>query len=175
MSDRKPRLFADWRFAISLAFLLMVGYLVLTGVSAIRQDAEKGRQIEALIASGRQADAEARRERDHLLTAQHRLLVRIDAYDARQRALLAYLRKHGVEIPTRFVQAPSFVKSPAGGGRRSSGSSPQAAPAQGGGSQGTPAPSSVGSTGPGKSDGHANPHAGSKRPSKAQGKSRGRK
>ena len=161
MSER-PRIFADWRFLAMLAFLLMVGYLVLTGVTAIqrtgeldRQNAAKSSQIDSLIKSGRQANADATRERQALLAAQQRLLIRLDTYDARQRALLAYLRKHGIEIPTRFVEVP-VTQTPAGGGRP--GSPPQSPPS---GSQpnpppvGPPAPSS----GPGKSDGHADPHA----------------
>lgn len=112
MKDRTRTL--DWRFLAMLAFLLMVAYLVLTGVVAIRDSAEKGHRIDSLIAAGQQADADASRERQALLDAQHRLLERLDAYDARQRDLLAYLRAHGIEIPTRFIQTPraSFTPTP---------------------------------------------------------------
>jgi len=106
------RLFADWRFAVSLGFLIMVSYLVLTGVVAIQQNAEKGRQIDALVTASHRADADASRQRDALLDSQARLLARLDAYDARQRALLAYLRAHGVQIPVRYVVAP---RTPGGG------------------------------------------------------------
>ena len=127
MTDH-PRLFADWRFMVSLAFLLMVGYLVLTGVSAMQQNADKDRrdairsaQINDLIAAGQRSNEAASRERQALLN-------RLSAYDARQRALLAYLRAHGVEIPTRFIEAPvtpggvsSVTRSPSAPQKPSSG------------------------------------------------------
>lgn len=106
MSDHSLRRTLDWRFLAMLAFLLMVAYLVVTGVSAIQQNSEKGHQIDALITAAQQADADATRQRDDLLAAQRVLLSRIDAYDARQQALLQYLRKHGIDIPTRFVEVP---------------------------------------------------------------------
>ena len=153
MSER-PRLFADWRFLAMLAFLLMVGYLVLTGVVAIQQNAEKGRQIDALVTASHRADADATRQRDALLDSQRRLLARLDAYDARQRALLAYLRKHGVEIPTRFIEAPV---TPGGGGSVTrSPSAPHRSPSSGQGGSGPifTQPPPQGIAAPGKSGGH---------------------
>ena len=147
MSER--RMFADWRFMVTLAFLLMVGYLVLTGVVAIQQNAEKGRQIDSLIAAGHRADDAATRQRDQLLASQNRLLARLDAYDARQRALLAYLRAHGIEIPTRFVVAP---RTPGVTSTRSHGA-PHRSSHGGGGSLFTPQPPpSIAA--PGNSAGH---------------------
>jgi len=113
----RPRVFADWRFLAMLAFLLMVGYLVLTGVVAIQQNAEKGRQIDALVASARQDAKDAAAERRDLLASQRALLSRIDSYDARQRALLAWLRKNGIDIPTRFVEVPATPSGTPSGGR----------------------------------------------------------
>jgi hypothetical protein len=113
MSER-PRTF-DWRFLAMLAFLLMVGYLVLTGVVAIQQNAEKGRQIDALISASQQADRSATRQRDALLASQRRLLSRLDSSEAQQRALLEYLRRHGVDIPTRFIEVP-VSRQPSGAG-----------------------------------------------------------
>lgn len=145
----RPRIFADWRFVVSLAFLLMVGYLVLTGVQAIQQNAEKSRQIDALITASHRADDAATRQRDELLTAQRHLLSRLDAYDARQRALLAYLRRHGIDIPTRFVDAPVIRQSSGSGLSR-----------PGGGTPGVPAThppkllQSPPPSGPGQSGGH---------------------
>ena len=125
MNDKRT---LDWRFLAMLTFFLMVGYLVLTGVVAIQQNAEKGRQIDSLITAAHRADDDASRQRDELLSAQHRLLTRLDAYDAQQRALLGYLRVHGVQIPTRFIEAPltpggagSVTRSPSAPHRPSSG------------------------------------------------------
>jgi len=130
----------DWRFLATLAFLLMVAYLVLTGVTAIQQDAKKDRQIDALIATAREDRAEAAEQ-------QLVLLRRIDAYDARQRSLLAWLRRNGIDIPTRFVEVPA---TPAG--RRPATPNPPAPSTQ--------PPQSVPTTAPGKSGTHA--HRGKK-------------
>lgn len=155
----RPRIF-DWRFLAMLAFLLMVSYLVLTGVTAIQQNAEKGRQIDSLIAAGERANADATRQRDDLLAAQRRLLSRLDAYDARQRALLAYLRRHGIDIPTRFVEVP-VADQPVGPPRPNTGGPATPPPIKPPLTPPTSAP-----TGPGNSDGHANP-PGPKKPKKA--------
>ena len=153
MSER--RMFADWRFLAMLAFLLMVGYLVLTGIVAIQQNAEKGRQIDSLIVAAQRSDEAATRQRDELLAAQHRLLVRIDSYDARQRVLLAYLRRHGIEIPTRFIQAPS-----GGGSVTRSPGAPHKSPSggQGGGGSLFNPPPPPGIAAPGNSGEHRHHH-----------------
>ena len=159
----RPRTF-DWRFLAMLAFLLMVGYLVTTGVVAIQQNAEKGRQIDSLIAAGQRADDAAARQRDELLAAQHRLLTRLDAYDARQRRLLAYLRRHGIDIPPRFIEVPVAVR-PVGPTGPSGGGAPTQEPPVKPPST-PPKPPSSTPTGPGNSDGHAHPN--SPKPKKAK-------
>lgn len=130
----------DWRFLAMLAFLLMVGYLVLTGVVAIQQNAEKGRQIDSLIATAREDRADANRQ-------QLVLLERLNTYDARQRALLAWLRKNGIDIPTRFIEVPA-LRTPSGGSSPAPSSSRPNPPA---------GPTPTRTAGPGKSGSHAHP------------------
>lgn len=60
-------------------------------------------QNSALIAEIKAGDAESASERVILLENQRSLLAYTKQLDARELSLLAYLRKHGIRLPTRLV------------------------------------------------------------------------
>jgi hypothetical protein len=126
------RHFFDWRLALSLALLLLVGYLVFAGIETTRDNRAKGERIDALVTElqRQRDDAEADQrtaaaERAELLAGQHQLEAQYDLLIQRQAALLAYLRRHGIDVPARFIvthsitttgpttQRPSSRRSPA--------------------------------------------------------------
>lgn len=144
MSPSLRRTF-DWRFLAMLAFLVMVCYLVLTGVTAIQQNAEKGHQIDALISAAAEQDAAASQERAELRGTQKQLLHRLTAYEQRQRALLEWLREHGIDIPKRFIDVPVLAQRPTTHHRHKH-------------RQQTSPPSAPPVDQPGKSDGHRKKH-----------------
>lgn len=101
----------DWKFWLSLTLAMCVAYLAFVGYSAVQDGREKDRQINALIqtaeAKDRAAerrDAAAAQERTTAAEAQKALLDYTRALADRQTAILAYLRAHGVELPTRLVR-----------------------------------------------------------------------
>lgn len=107
----------DWKFWLSLTLAMCVAYLAFIGYSAVQDGREKDRQINALIqtaeAKDRAAerrDAAAARERTTAAEAQKALLDYTRALADRQAAILAYLRAHGVHLPTRLVRE---IPSPA--------------------------------------------------------------
>jgi hypothetical protein len=105
----RRRLF-DWRLATSLALLMLVGYLVFAGIETTRDNRAKGERIDVLVTElqRQHADAEADRhsaaaERAQLLAGQRQLEAQYGVLIQRQAALLAYLRRHGIDVPARFI------------------------------------------------------------------------
>lgn len=89
---------------IAAAALLLT--VVLAGWQLLEQHEDvvsKRHQIDALIATVQQHDAEAAQDRATAATNQKALLDYTAALAARQDALLTYLRAHGIRIPQRLV------------------------------------------------------------------------
>lgn len=111
----------DWKFWVALTLAMCVAYLAFVGYSAVRDGREKDRQIDALIGTAEAKDRAAERRdaaaAEERLTAaenQRALLDYTRALAARQAAILAYLRAHGVDLPVRLVRvipAPEIVRT----------------------------------------------------------------
>lgn len=89
---------------IAAAALLLT--VVLAGWQLLEQHQDvvsKRHQIDALISTVQQHDAEAAADRTTAAANQRALLDYTAALAARQDALLAYLRAHGIHLPTRLV------------------------------------------------------------------------
>lgn len=123
----------DWKFWLSMTLAMCVGYLAFIGYAAVQDGREKDRQINALIRTAKEKDraaerrdALAARERIAAAEVQEALLAYTRALADRQRAVLAYLRQNGIELPVRLVRevpAPRIASgdSAGSGGGSSSG------------------------------------------------------
>lgn len=101
----------DWKFWLSMTLAMCVGYLAFIGYAAVQDGREKDRQINALIRTAKEKDraaerrdALAARERIAAAEAQEALLAYTRSLANRQRAVLAYLRRNGVDLPVRLVE-----------------------------------------------------------------------
>lgn len=111
----------DWKFWLMLSLAMMVGYLVFVGYAAIEDGREKDRQNAALIRKLDDKDRQAERAAVAATDAAARsaanqaaLLDYTKALADRQTALLAFLRRNGIDLPVKYVTtipAPKVVKS----------------------------------------------------------------
>lgn len=102
----------DWRFFVALAFAMMVAYFVYVGYSGVKSSEAKDNRVDALLAEVHEQDVTAAHERERAADNQQALLDYTKALAARQRSLLTYLQRHGIEIPNRYlvaVPAPRIV------------------------------------------------------------------
>lgn len=108
----KRRRLLDWRLCAAIGALLLVGYVVWSGFDAAHR-------ADVAIATMQEHDHDAAQDRaaaaeDRRTAAENQkaLLDYTAALAARQDALLAYLRAHGVHLPQRLVTvvpAPRIV------------------------------------------------------------------
>lgn len=162
----------DWRFFLALAFALMVTYLAYAGWAGIEESKDKDVRIDALIESSQAKDESAlverriaARERRIVASNQAALLDYTRSLARRQAALLAYLNRHGIEIPTRFVTPPTapVLRDPSRAGQPNrpgggtGGSNPPPTSSAPGNSGGNGGPRPLRNNGPGKSE-HAPGH-----------------
>lgn len=103
------RLF-DWKFILSLALLTLVTHLVINGIAISNDNKAKGSRIDVLITEIQEQQNSAEKEREAaaaeralLLQGQRALARKYDVTLNRQNALLIYLRRHGIEVPPRFL------------------------------------------------------------------------
>lgn len=90
----------------TIAAVAMLLIVVLAGWQLLAQQqdvAAKRHQIDALISTVQQHDTEAAADRATAASNQRALLDYTATLAARQDALLAYLRAHGIRLPQRLV------------------------------------------------------------------------
>lgn len=112
----------DWKFWLTLTLAMCVTYLSFIGYSAVQDGREKDRQINALIRTAEtkdqaaaRRDAAAAADRQTSAANQRALLDYTQDLADRQAAILAYLRVHGIDLPTRLVRViqPPKIATPA--------------------------------------------------------------
>lgn len=163
----------DWRFCLALAFAVMVTYLGYAGWVGIEESKEKDVRIDDLIEVVQERD-DVIRDRDHVIELERRAAAKerrrllrnqrllVDytrSLDQRQGALLAYLQRHGIEIPPRFVtrQDPPAIRDTEPPTRSPKNNAPaNPPPSNPGGSAGRGGPPG-GSNPPGNGNGHGPP------------------
>lgn len=106
----------DWRLIVATALLALVAFILWDGFHAASERDRITQQNAALISNIRTQEqdqaadrAQAAKERSTLLAQQDVLLKRYDQLYADQKALLQYLRAHGIIVPTQFVVIPERV------------------------------------------------------------------
>jgi hypothetical protein len=145
------RRLVDWRLFLAIALMLLVSYLVFAGIEQARDNRAKGDRIDVLVSElqRQHADAEADRqssaaERAALLAGQEGLERQYAVLINRQTALLTYLKRHGIEVPTRFIVTTRTLSGASGG---TSSTPPRRATRGGSGASSPPAAASPGKSG----------------------------
>lgn len=93
----------DHKTIVALIALLVVCFAMWRLVQQQHDIADRGRQIDSLIATVRQGERDAAHDRDIAAQNQRALLEYTKALATRQDALLAWLRAHGIRLPSRYV------------------------------------------------------------------------
>lgn len=111
-----------WGIAAGLVVVLLLGVLSWLLISASNdarhrsdQIDAQSRQIDSLIKATNDREREASAERSVAANNQRALLDYTQSLADRQAAILAYLRVHGIDLPTRLVRAiqPPKIAAPA--------------------------------------------------------------
>lgn len=97
------------KFCAALAAASLAVALLVATITGAQDSAAKGHRIDVLIAQAEKDRAAAASERASLLAGQAALTRRLDQMTAGDRALLEWLRHHGITPPTsltRYLTAP---------------------------------------------------------------------
>lgn len=112
MTRRRVREIATWTVWLGSALLLialLVGLLSWAVIGTQRASDRRDAQIAALVHTVGRNDRAAAADRRAATRERRTLQRKLDASLASQDALLAYLRAHGIHLPTRLV---TVVRSP---------------------------------------------------------------
>jgi hypothetical protein len=110
----------DWRFIVALIIMALTVFVIWDGLHAASERDELARensvttqqntallkQLDQRQTEAAARDAAASRERATLLAQMRLVTQRADQSAADLKALLQYLKAHGIQVPTQFVYVP---------------------------------------------------------------------
>lgn len=114
MTDRPKERWFNWKFLLVLFALLALIYVLFSAVESVQANSVKDAQNTQLIKTNDQLIATAVIERKEAAKERRELLEYTKDLAQRQRAILQYLSRHGIELPARLlspVPAPSFTRT----------------------------------------------------------------
>ncbi|HWU21100.1 MAG TPA: hypothetical protein VN088_06225 [Nocardioides sp.] len=99
----KRRRVLDWRLFLAISLMLLVGFVVWSGANAAHRADDALATMQQHDQAAQIDRAAAAQDRRTAAANQKALLDYTAALAARQDALLAYLRAHGIRLPARLV------------------------------------------------------------------------